>query len=138
MRTIKFRAWDKDANLMWGDVGVLPEDTPYEISMIKETQKPIFKLSTKNITIMQFTGLLDKNGKEIFEGDILTPFRYRKTEEFNGNIIFDCGMFRFQIDKKFHTTMIPLSQSLKMSDRANNSYIIIGNIYENPKLLKNE
>ena len=65
MRTIKFRAWDKESKDMLSDVSLWNDDfTNYlneHIDYLKDTCE-----------LMQFTGLLDKNGVEVFEGDVVT------------------------------------------------------------------
>jgi uncharacterized phage protein (TIGR01671 family) len=52
MREVKFRAWDTEENKMYNDMTIYDFDKTYDV-------------------IMQYTGLKDKNGNEIYEGDIL-------------------------------------------------------------------
>ena len=98
----------------------------------------------KEDTIGQFTGLCDKNGKEIFEGDIL--LWTRKNVHIEGRPIQDllykciiyydndeCG-FRFRCKLDCGSCVGNLDFS---DDRAKESYIeVVGNIYDNPELLK--
>ena len=75
-------------------------------------------------TVGQFTGLLDKNGKKIFEGDVL------KIESWSSLwfVIFD--------DKKGHFTCKGLKSDLKMDYIPYYHSEIIGNVHDNPELLK--
>ena len=72
--------------------------------------------------LMQNTGVKDKNGKEIYEGDILT---YNGVTS-NGNKIIREVNYNAE-NARFQSGMYPLTQSVELSE-------IIGNIYENPEL----
>jgi len=98
-RIIKFRAYTEISNEVLG----MKYDVPHNY----------------NDTVMQFTGLLDKNGKEIYEGDIVRG---------QHKII---GDWTAKVD--FLATGIWFGGA-KFSEVEN--YEIIGNIYENPELLK--
>lgn len=77
-------------------------------------------------TIGQFTGLYDKNGKEIYEGDIV----YQRT--YSGNrpcvVRFDEGAFIVGYHKGSSTKHAPML--------IKNSCVVIGNIHDNPELIK--
>lgn len=73
---------------------------------------------------MQYTGINDKNGKEIYEGDI---FDHIATY---GVIIFEDGMFTFDMSEKMN---FGYRQPLCYIDT--NFGVVVGNIYENPELL---
>ena len=134
MREIKFRAWDKEQK---------------KITVIFD----IFSGAIPNITkhdLMQYTGLKDKNGKEIYEGDIIligdtetepiTDDGRGPTNDANhlSPVIFISGCFGVDIlergdcfNKKFY------SFDTVRDEVGETEFEIIGNIYENPELLSN-
>ena len=90
-------------------------------------------------TVGQFTELKDHNGKEIYEGDILTPSAYtglKQDTRFKCEVIFKKGMFCFAIRKPFIDKTGPLYLSLDRSNRAGNGFIVVGNMHETPELLQ--
>ncbi len=91
-------------------------------------------LEQTGFTILQFTGMKDKNGKEIYEGDILAEDTYRFeviwSEYLNkGDLDLDVFIVGFVI-RWSDGAISPFAYSKEMK------YEVIGNIYENPELLK--
>jgi len=114
MREIKFRAWFEDGEMLRLDLA---------------NHKNILRLynQCEDAKIMQFTGLLDKNGKEIYEGDIVEILtNYPKVEiKHIGKIVFESGAFIVgseTITDKY-ITFIELDEDWEIE--------VIGNIHEN-------
>jgi uncharacterized phage protein (TIGR01671 family) len=144
-REIKFRAWvdngfikemhyeidmnSADAISLWHKVGFINQYP--ENLLIKEWQK--------EIVWMQFTGLTDKNGKEIYEGDILLCHEYdsrdycasRIIQTFGNAVVgFNHGSFYYYPKGNMNCPHQLLMYAYMPE--------VIGNIYENPELLNEQ
>ena len=130
---IKFRAWYKEGNRM-----ILPKYL-HSIDLLKEQVtertkcKYTFSLHSipfDKVELMQSTGLKDKNGKEIFEGDVVRQVRTQPTKEnetITGVVTMLEGAWSIVNDNKQLASFL-------WSETAENE--IIGNIYENPEFLE--
>lgn len=133
MRTIKFRAWDKEYEKMtyFDD-----EDYEYNPPLVFRLDQVFKKNSnyddyedfeyndiTDKVEVMQYTGLHDKNGKEIYEGDIVKSF-FVDTDE-AGNEIYKYHIIEVKYDEVLCSYKIDKFMNLE----------VIGNIYENKELL---
>lgn len=130
MRETNFRAWVKR------DKRILPvKSIIFETNRVSVRLRERFWISTEfnKIELMESTGLKDKNGKEVFEGDIVkVPDDYDKFGRNAGEILkvaFDSGCFRLKR---------PNSKGRGFYFEDDNTVEIIGNIYENPELLGEE
>lgn len=138
-REIKFRAWDeRNREMVYSDredsfyvntVGVL---FMYAIPM---SEAGLQKKYHKDYGVMQYTGLTDKNGKEIYEGDILQPERFKRIKFYNFPVVYSEGVFRCSGKLSGFDT---LRESLAHARKAGNEFLVIGNIYENPELLNDK
>ncbi len=122
MREIKFRAWDEQSKKMrdWDFFQAL------NVRLMFGTKSP-FK-------VMQFTGLHDKNGKPIYEGDVvycIATSGRKDTEDDNVRrtiVAAECGQWQTVQTGYFH--------GLPINWGGYESLEIIGNIYENPELIE--
>ncbi len=130
MREIKFRAWDKSQNKMYQVRGINFDNEDLWLK-INETQ--IMGANLFEVELMQYTGLKDKNGKEICQGDIVEckcgntgKTILRQVEYIGVSFCTKNGSFYNQKTKQREYCYIPLKPYVK----------VVGNIYENPELLK--
>jgi uncharacterized phage protein (TIGR01671 family) len=146
MREIKFRAWDNKTNkMLFTGFHVLGEVTAFgliEGHCLKTKGKKSSIERWNDIVLMQYTGLRDKNNKEIYEGDILQLEardygdeinRWQGVIEFgNPNGEYDWG---FQLKPLHNANVNPEILLWVETELPNVSCEIIGNIYENPELV---
>jgi len=118
MREIKFRAWDNKAKewLEPEHFAVMGDGEVFSYGSFDDTGG---LMNPKETTLVQYTGLKDKNGKEIYEGDIVQWLDIDYAH--NELIEYKADMCAFTLDGSFINTKKELT--------------IIGNIYENPELL---
>ena len=134
MREIKFRAWNENTktmwwfDLMWGDfcygmgyIGMLPINEKERMWGNKENR---IAIDPHDCNLMQHTGLKDKNEKEIYEGDICSDGK--RVGEIYYNESGAAFLFKYKIG------------SVTFSVGFGSWFEVIGNIYENPELLKNQ
>ena len=83
-------------------------------------------------TVGQYTGLTDKNGKKIFEGDVLSHFINYHGRRINGVVAYDITLAAYMWEPK------GLSSLFLTDVLSGNGAEIIGNIHDNPELLKGD
>ena len=133
MREILFRGKRIDNGEWVEGYLYITHNGEYEIgSYSKELNIERFTHCVIPETVGQYTGLKDKNGKRIFEGDIV----YCKSRLDNANmvIIFECGQFRMVLSENYRSYQTNSGfYDINCFDKE-----VIGNIYDNPELLKGE
>ena len=124
----KYRVWDKELRTML-DVSLIDFKKGVLVGEHWEFGETNF-MSFDEIVIMQTTGLLDKNGKEIFEGDIVDYKGREAVVKWHGS--YASFIYRF-VDglKERVSEWDPLFLACY-------NFEVIGNIYENPELLEVE
>ena len=106
MREIKFRAWTGEKMSSWNDMKKLHIHT-------------VFVMCQPELNLMQYTGLKDKNGVEIYEGDVLQQKGQVHRVDFDQGSF---GMRMLHVGLSSFLTIYP------------DNVEVVGNIYENPDL----
>ena len=133
MNNLKFRAYIKSINKV---VDVLKIDFKSNTLLLDIDSDEIIPksyywwyettLSFEDVELMQSTGLFDKNGKEIFEGDVVSRFQ-RTVEE----VVWNSKKGWWAIQTRAEIGLTVLAQFIEAVE-------IIGNIYENKEKIENE
>ena len=157
MRDIKFRAFirkhknvdEKDWNKMVEISGIDFGDPFGEYEFEKDGE--FYCIDKKYIELMQYTGLKDKNNKEIYEGDIILTYIKAKNKETNKTIepydnkeAVSWGVWEDdEYGYKINTWLLGanyLAEYTKYGnsywDAVEEKFEVVGNIYENPELIK--
>lgn len=127
MRYNKFRAWDKqDRRMITHEQDFIP---------LKVTNLGVLRLNPNiekdnwefmnrdRFYLMQYTGLKDRNGKDIYEGDILSRKNLKYIVKWSSNHMFALTVDNMEVGMLCEVTT--------------EEFEIVGNIYENPELLSN-
>ena len=125
MREIKFRAWlkedEKMANVETLFIGI------NRLCFGNSKTEDLFFRDFEEVELMQYTGLKDKNSKEIYEKDIISCNKYK-----NVVVFFENGCFKVRYPKNDTTNIICTLDTFLEKYKCK----ISGNIYENPELLE--
>ena len=131
MRDIKFRAWDKVSKQML-NIGLVDLEDKIVYSAGDEQNSQSYRpeplhhnfLNVERLVFMQYTGILDKNGNDIYEKDIVKNTQTNKVYK----VVWNGSSAAFELEDKENQYM-----SLFFANEGFGRYKIIGNVYENPE-----
>ena len=127
MREIKFRIWVKDRKAIFEVI--LIDYVRKKVTYIVERTGHLLNIrhdKFNDVELMQYTGIKDKDNKEIYEGDIL----FESFGERYYKVVFENGGFRAEFKGDFD------EHSFDLIDVVAQGCEIVGNIYENPELME--
>lgn len=135
-RVIKFRVWNPDKKVLTGG-------TSLNTLLLTTDQEFVKEFNAKGMIWMQFTGLLDKEGKEIYEGDVLGLVDDFFSGEIHtlGVVVWSPELCGFTVEAKLfkddegYTMTVYSTQENSADGNKQLKRKVLGNIYTNPELL---
>jgi uncharacterized phage protein (TIGR01671 family) len=122
-RPLKFRAWDRTTKTMRRKGFVIDPEGGMPIKYLSDWGH--------YFEIMQYTGLKDKNGRDIYEGDVVSGLGYQFCVEFGLH-----NAYELNIIDGFECESCGKAMSWNINEEEAQQGEVIGNIYENPDLLE--
>ena len=136
---LRLRAWDRTTNQMRGCYGFNEMEREVYVCSVADDEfngrlKTVhaLKRSFDEVVVMQSTGLEDKNGVEIFEGDYLSLIIFEANKEYKGEVVFSKGSFCLTVQIKGHEYTVPFHEMSEVDILLE----VLGNIHENPELVE--
>lgn len=134
-REIKFRAWDKEAKEYYYDAEYIYDFQCSSRGCNAESFGEILEYPER-YEVEQYTGLKDKNGKEIYEGDIVKmTCRVAKDESTLYKVVWDDFLTGYDLIN-LERSKADVGYLTKYNIKKH--FEVIGNIHENPELLKGD
>ncbi len=140
MREHKYKAWNRETKTMWwfdlawgdfaygkGSIGMLPMD---ELNRSSGNRDNRIAVDPNYCALLEYTGLKDKQGKEIYEGDIAKCF------SFGDELPFKCDVFYNENIAAFQIRYMGANDHYVFDTLCADKLEVIGNIHENPDLKK--
>ena len=131
MREILFRGKHSEKSMLWNYGDLYVDHDKVYIGMRETMQGVRVHGEVIPETVGQYTGLTDKNGKKIFEGDILSTHFDFNNPEVESRTVVEWGNFRW-------VTHQPGYEPDDITDFDKGLWTVIGNIYDNPELIGGE
>lgn len=125
----RFRIWDTVAEDFRGNLKKYYIDShtgELVVHAYSDLYEDWYLTNEDGFIVQQWTGLTDKNGIDVFEGDICRWLWSPSKIEYEGEVYFDKGIFKFSRSWSFHTA----DDNFILS-----SLEVIGNIFKNPELI---
>lgn len=138
MRKIKFRAWNKALNKMYSHEDLLSLTKNITINNFATG---VYLPLNSDIELMQYTGLKDKNGKEVYEGDIVKFLDEKVTYSYCGadyNVFINTGKVIFSHDELMGWDITNRNMVIEEVWHYREYIEVIGNIYEDSELLNQD
>ncbi|WAE46389.1 YopX family protein (plasmid) [Levilactobacillus brevis] len=135
MMVPKFRAWNGYRKIMADYVSAIQNGetlgTPSSVNVIVKGKNETWDIKNDHVKLLQYTGLKDANGKEIYKGDIVRMQRPGFHE-------YDCYEVKYFIQDVCIFKIVKVTDGSTLFESPSNGHDveIIGNVHENPELVE--
>lgn len=136
---LKFKAWNGYRKVMADYVSAIQngdtQGTPSSVNVIVNGENETWEIKNDDVKLLPFTGLKDVNGKKIYEGDIVSVFN--DDGNYYNDVIKWCIEYNYPaFDLKYHSYLYESNALSEIMNAGVENIKVIGNVHENPELLK--